>query len=266
MPNLEVECPSGLCGTVRGFKTKEANLLASRKEARANTSFDKILKACWLSTSDPGPYGDGASAEVPGIDWDKALTCDRFWTLLRIRAATFGDEYAFDIPCQDRGICRKKISWSCNLSELPFKPLPQESRDRIAEGGNSFDTELLYGEHAGTKVTFSLQTGAGEKRAAKYASGQDTRIVVASLASRIVAVEGVAKGGLVRFLDDLEMADIMNLVDTFDEYDGGTETTIEIECPHCGLLQEIDLPLGRDFFLPRKQRRHISKTTALDGL
>lgn len=261
MANVDVVCPSGFAGMVRGWKTKEANILGSRKSARSYTTFDKIISACWLETTDPGPY----KFQNGVVDWGKVLLCDRFWVLLRQRAATYGDGYEFDTQCQDRGLCGKKIEWECNLSELPFKELPEESRAKIAAGDNSFECELMHGEMAGRKVMFHLQTGHHEVRGAKMLEGQDTRIVVAALASRIDSIESVQKGDLIRTLDDLEMGDLMNLMNQFDEADGGVETTIEIECPHCGLLQDVELPLGRAFFLPRFKRRRRA-TSPLDSL
>ncbi len=67
-----------------------------------------------------------------------------------------------------------------------------------------------------------------------------------------------------RFLDDLEMADLMSMMDAFDEVDGGVETTIEIQCESCDLIQDVELPLGRDFFLPRSKKRR--KASQLDRL
>lgn len=260
MSELEVVCPSGLTGVVRGWKAREANILSNRREVRSGTSFDKILSACWLSTTDPGPYAGVINGTV---DWGKVLTCDRFWALLCIRAATFGDNYEFDVNCQDRGMCGKRIKWELNLMELPYKSLPEESRKKIAEGDNNFPYTLQWGEHAGRNLSFRLMTGDSERRGAKLLEGQTARLVVASLASRVVSVDQVERGGLVRFLDDLEMADLMMLVDAFDAVDGGVDTTIDIECPHCGLGQDVELPLGPGFFLPRSMKASRSRMDAL---
>ncbi len=260
MPELEVVCPSGLSGSVRGWKAKEANLLANRKGNRTGAGFDKMLANCWLTTTDAGPYKDASNGT---LDWSKVLTCDRFWSLLRIRAATFGSDYEFDITCADRRNCGEKIPWECDLSALPFKELPEESRVKIAAGDNRFEYTLQWGEHAGTAAYFRLQTGLGEKKAANLIRGQDTRMVVASLASRIIEVDGIEKGKLIRFLDEMEMADLTAMMDNFDEADGGVETTIEIECNHCGLLQDIELPLAREFWLPRSKKRAASQLDRL---
>ena len=82
--------------------------------------------------------------------------------------------------------------------------------------------------------------------------------------SRIVEIDGVEKGKLTAFIDDLEMADISAMMDAFDESDGGIESTIEVECSACGELQLVELPLEREFWLPRAKKR--AAQTMLDRL
>ena len=91
-----ITCPSGLAGTIRGLKGKEGTLLADRAAAKSGATFEKILAACWLSTDDPGPY---QVEEGKPLGWSKVLVADRFYTLLQIRALTFGDGYAFSVQC-----------------------------------------------------------------------------------------------------------------------------------------------------------------------
>lgn len=56
------------------------------------------------------------------------------------------------------------------------------------------------------------------------------------------------------FLEDLSMRDADFLVDEFDRVDCGVDTAIEVECPECFTLQEVELPFDRGFFLPGKAR------------
>ena len=68
---VEITCPSGLQGVIRGFKAKEANHLANKSALRSGQAFNKLLQGCWLETTNPGPY------ELEGeIDWNKALATD----------------------------------------------------------------------------------------------------------------------------------------------------------------------------------------------
>lgn len=244
--STHIVCPSGLAGEIRGLKGKEGKLLADRAAARAGSTFEKILAGCWLSTTDPGLY------EVPeggALDWSKVLVADRFYSLLQIRALTFGDEYAFAVQCQSAG-CRERFEWSLNLKDLPVAPLSDAAKAAF-EAGNRFETKL---PHDGRKVWFRLMTGADEVRAAgALRSGRDGMLLTA-LALRIVEIEGVPDGERRKFLDEMEMADAAALLDSFDEADGGVETAIEVECPSCLGVQEVQLPFERGFFLPTKRR------------
>ncbi len=249
--STHIVCPSGLAGEIRGLKGKEGKLLADRAAARAGATFEKILAGCWLATTDPGLYtlDDGGA-----LDWSKVLVADRFYALLRIRALTFGDEYAFSVQCQSAG-CRERFEWTLDLKDLPVTPLSDAAKAAF-KAGNRFETKLGDGR----KVWFRLMTGADEVRAAGALKHGRDGMLLTALALRIVEIEGVADSDKRKFLDDMELADAAALLDRFDEADGGVETSIEVECPSCMGVQEVQLPFERGFFLPRGKAQ--GRTTA----
>jgi hypothetical protein len=98
-------------------------------------------------------------------------------------------------------------------------------------------------------------TGADEARAAAaLKNGRDGALLTA-LALRIVEIESVADKDKRAFLDEMEMADAAALLDKFEEVDGGVETTLEVECPSCFGVMEVELPFERGFFLPRAKEK-----------
>jgi hypothetical protein len=105
-----ITCPSGLTGRIRGMKAREERILADRKLARSGAQLEQILAACWEETLAPGPYDFG---DQP-IDWSKVLQGDRFFTLLQVRVLSYGPEYAFSVPCENRS-CRARIEWEVDL-------------------------------------------------------------------------------------------------------------------------------------------------------
>lgn len=235
-------CPSGLAGEIRGLKGKEGKLLSDRHAARAGAIFEKILAGCWVTTTDPGIYDlpDGGA-----VDWSKVLVADRFYALLQIRARTFGDEYAFSVQCPSPA-CRERFEWTLNLQELPVVPLSDAAKAAF-KAGNRFETTL---PRDGRKVWFRLMTGADEVRAASaFKAGHDGMLLTA-LGLRILEIENVPEHEKRKFLDDMEMADAAALLDQFDQADGGVETGIEVECPACLGVQDVQLPFERGFFLP----------------
>lgn len=247
MPEKSITCPSGLTGRIRGLKGKELDLLGDKKAIRKGDLFDNLLRACWLETEDPGPYDFGSGSP----NWSRVLVADRFYVLLQIRQTTYPDEpYSFRTTCADDN-CAEPFIWDIDLDDLPVKMLPEESLEKLR------NNDPFIAEVAGYKIQFRLTTGADEKKGAKFLKGLQQRIVDV-LNLRIVAVEGVEGKDKRKWLDDLELRDHRDMLDAFDEHDGGIETEIEVECPSCGHIFPIDLPFGREFFLPRRRRKGSS--------
>jgi hypothetical protein len=240
-----IHCPSGLSGSIRGLKVREERFLADRKLAKAGTIVDELLRACWLETSDAGPYefADGK------VTWDKVLQGDRFYTLVELRTLTYGPDYAFAVTCRESG-CRARIDWEINLRDLPVRALTDDSRASFV-GGNRFETRL---PGAGSRVWFRLFTGADERRLPALRKQAGERMLSAMLSFRVVEIEGVDERERRRFLEELSMRDADFLVDEFDRVDCGVETSIEIECPECFARQDVQLPFDQTFFMPAKGR------------
>jgi len=242
-----IVCPSGLTGEIRGLKGKEGKLLADRTAARAGSTFEKLLSGCWLATADPGIY---ALAEGAALDWSKVLVADRFFALLQIRSLTFGDDYAFSVQCKN-GACRERFEWELSLKDLPVRVLSDEAKSAFTTG-NRFETTL---PRDGRRVWFKLMTGADEARAATVLKNGRDGMLLTALALRIVEIEGVADKDRRTFLEEIEMADATSLLDTFEAVDGGVETSIDVECPSCFGVQDVELPFERGFFLPRAKEK-----------
>ena len=253
-----ITCPSGLSGRIRAMLVREERVLADRKLARSGGQVDALLSACWEETVDPGPYDFGEQS----IDWGKVLQGDRFYALLEVRALTYGPEYAFAIGC-DQEACRARFEWELDLRELPVRPLSEANRAAFVDG-NRFETTL---SDAGTRLWFRLLTGADERKLPQLRRSMGDRILSAMLAWRVVEIEGVAETDKRRFLEELTMRDADFLVDAFDQVDCGVDTTIEVECPECFAVQEVELPFDRSFLLPGRGRttRRRAPTSSCPG-
>ncbi len=246
---MTITCPSGLTGEIRGLKGKEGKLLADRNAARLGSTFEKLLAGCWMQTVDAGIYETASAA----LDWSRVLVADRFYALLQIRSLTFGDEYAFSMQCRHAS-CREKFEWELNLSQLPVRTLSEEAKVSF-KNGNRFEAKL---PNDGRRVWFKLMTGADEAKASQALKNSRDGALLTALSLRIVEIENVAEKDRRAFLDDMEMADAAALLDTFDSVDGGVETTLDVECPHCLGLQEVELPFEKGFFLPRAKEKPTS--------
>ncbi len=238
-----IACPSGLLGRVRGMKVREERVLADRSLAKSGGQLEELLRACWTETVDAGPYVFG---DKP-VDWGAVLQGDRFFALLMIRALTYGPQYAFGISCRN---CRARIEWEVDLTKLPVRPLSPESRAAFI-AGNRFETTL---PDAGKRVSFKLLTGDDERKLPALQRAAPDRLLSAVLAYRVLDIDGVDPKDKRAFLEDLTLRDADFLVDEFDRVDCGVDTTIEVECPECREVQDVELPFDSAFFLPGKER------------
>jgi hypothetical protein len=233
-----VTCPSGLAGRVRGLKVKEEQILTDRQLAKSGGQIDALLSACWEETTDPGPYGfDGKP------DWGKVLIADRFVALVQIRIATYGPSYAFDLPCER---CGERIEWELELDQLPVRELSVEARSSFL-AGNRFEARL---PDAGRGVWFRLLVGNDERKLPQLRQTNREKVLSASLAHRVVEIEGVPQKESRAFLEDLTLGDVKALLAEVERVDGGIETTIDIQCQSCQAVQAVDLPFQSTFLLP----------------
>lgn len=227
---IEIVCPSGLAGKLRGLKAREADMLADKQAAAKGTNIEEVLRNCWLETTDPGVYPSA------NLNWGRVLYCDRYFALFQVSKATFGDSYPFDVQCANPR-CGEPVQWEVQLSQLPLKPLPEKSRAAIKAGTNRFETSI-----GGKKVFFCLLDGQGEKEMAELLRANPKRQIVTAAAGRIIEIEGTHLNDRFSFVEDLELADLQTLLERFDEADGGLETKIQVTCK-CNWRSVVDLPL-----------------------
>lgn len=252
---IDVTLPSGARGRVRGLKGRELNLFANKGAARRGKTSQQILANVWVETFDGGPlYEDGK------IDWDKAPQCDRFTALFHARIASYGAKYEFKHKCGNED-CERKYWWVEDLIKRPIKPLPEASIATF-KAGNRFTTSVEGPDGKPREVIFQLLTHKLEDKINQAQNMSPTEKATASLAQRIVSIEGVeaGKGPIKRFLEDMDASAIFYMLDLFDEVDGGIETKIEVECPHCGELEDLELPLGDEFWNPQRRKRSTEST------
>lgn len=254
--SIEVVCPSGLAGRIRGMIGKDYRSI-NKALARTGEGMTRILNACWVETTDPGIYRTNAAGN---IDWNDAIVGDRLFALIAIRRAMYpGEPYPFDATCRERA-CRERIHWQLDLAELEVKPLPETSRELLRAGKNEFSVDV-----GGTTVTFAILTGREQgaahklvqkafRDAEKDSKPSDIILTLAARTKRVAALDDDADYlDKVAWLEDLPSAEHRKLIRSFDRVDGGVNTTIEIECqqPTCASVQEVELPFDASFLFPK---------------
>ncbi len=246
-----ITCPSGLSGEIRKYKVREENMLADAKKARSGNVLTDVLSSIWTKTVDPGPYElvDGK------VDWSKVLMGDHLFTTVQMRMMTKGSVYLFRPQCS---ACRHKFDWEVELGKLPVQRLSDES-SRIFTSGNRFETTL-----GDTKIWFKLLQADAQERYLVNRKEYPKEQASAALLMQILEVEGVNKAQLSGWVVNLDSDLADELRASFDEVGCGIETEIEVECPVCDNIDEIDLPFDpRRYFAPlRKKKRKETEVSA----
>lgn len=244
---------------MRKFKGREANLFTDKKAVRTGALISTILSSICVDVQDPGPYQLGSDGKPL---WDGLLTGDRLITLIDARVGTYDSELSFKCQC-DEDTCRATWTEDIDLvTDMKRKVLTPESRTTF-ENGNPFTTYVRDDNGVEHQVKFHLTTGKDELAMMNVARRHKQQQATASLGQRIDAIDGVHPNDLIRFLDDLDLDELNDLIERMDEHDCGVETSLEVECPECGNIQEVTVPLGgKEFFLPKRKRSTPSPTAS----
>lgn len=232
-----VTCPSGLSGELRGLSGKEARLLSDQKAIKSGVFLDRLFSACWIQTVNPGPYNLGADGK---LDWSAVLSGDRFFITMRIRALTFGPQFEFRVKCPD---CGERIDHSVDLTELPIKSLSDEDAAAFARG------EPIQGHLPdGTVFTFRLPVGADETKYARLGPSAVTTFI-GPMCARIHNVDGVENHR--QMFEEAELSLAFSALKEMDAHDCGVETSVQVECPSCFEVSDIEIPFGKGFLAPQ---------------
>lgn len=227
---MEITCPSGLRGVIREMTVAEVEMMSNPKTSDPQTL---LLKSCWLETTDHGPYPDDKN-----VDWGNALTADRFYTMLMIRAHSVDTMFAFSTICED---CGKKFEWEFDLADLGTKPVPEESLEK-------WSTKSPMSADFQGDVGLKLADGPSE-RAAQAMLRKKKNGLTAGALSRVVSIDGeVSHKAKHAWWKKLTMKQMRAFLQLLDETDGGVETDIEVECPHCDEENSIALPFRDSAF------------------
>jgi hypothetical protein len=238
-----IDLPSGAKVEIRGMTGREAKVMTDKDAYKNGTFLGKLLNGCTQAVVDPGPYSTAS------FGWADALVGDRFYAFMQLRIATFGKDFVFKIQCQEQS-CRERFEYQIDLEkDLPVKRLSDADRACFASG-NEFVTK----DKSGRAVHFKLPTGQDEVIAARAASFDSAFIM--SMERRITGIDGVP---IVRkYLEESPFGDLLALLDAFDEHNCGVDTDIEIQCPHCGSIQDIRVPFAQGFLVPTRSKKPSS--------
>lgn len=229
---------SGLHGKrdiqIKAMTTKEEDILTSRALIKKGTVITELLKACIIE---------------PGIDVDALIAGDRNALMIGIRCTGYGAAYKPIMKCS---ACSEDTTQHFDLSKLPIKPLEAKP---VADGVNEFEFKL---PRTGATVTFKFLTGKDEEellvtqeRKKKLVQSQVDTLVSDQIKAAILSANGKRDRYLLNLLvENMPGEDSLALREYMQKIQPGIDMGAVFECDKCGHTEEVQIPIGIEFFWP----------------
>lgn len=218
---------------IRAMTAKEEDILTSRALLKKGTAITELIRSCIMDKS---------------VNVSDLLVGDRNALMVAVRITGYGAEYPVDLECPE---CDAKTQHVFNLGELPLRRL---SIDPVAENNNLFEFVLPVSKK---NVKFKFLTGRDEddmaamaEKQKKHALGNESAVTT-GLQYAIVSVEGVTdRSKIANFVKNMPAMDSRALRAYIRENEPGIVMKQDVACEKCGHSEEVDMPLGVNFFWP----------------
>jgi hypothetical protein len=217
---------------VKAVSADEENILSSVSLIKSGKVLSTLMRACITNRL---------------IDPDAMLVGDRNAVLVAIRVSAYGPAYNAKITCAD---CGEQTDVEFNLGRVGLKNL--ETQPLGGPGSNSFSFLLpLSKKNVKFKMLNAAEVAALDKDVEnlKKKTGQEASVTM-RLQAQITEMDGVAQDKLPRAIKAMPARDSRALRLYMDEIAPGVDMVQEYECSACGKQEEVDIPMGTEFFWP----------------
>lgn len=225
---------------VRALTAKDENILSSPALLKKGQALGQTLKACITNKL---------------VDPENMIVGDRNAILIAMRNCSYGSEYPVEVECP---VCEKKFEHVFDMSKLPLVNL---EIDPIFPGSNAFRYILPKSKR---EVIFKLTTGRDitelNKTLAQLRKNniELDNTITFELHNQLISIDGEEdRTKLMRLIEGMSAFDSMKLREYINDVTPGVDMYQTMTCPDasCGAEQEVEVPLGTDFFWPGRKRR-----------
>ena len=220
---------------VRAMTTREEDILTSKALIKKGTVITELIKSC-LTNRD--------------IDVREMIAGDRNALMVAVRIMGYGPEYSADIECSSCNKMNKDYSFV--LDRLELRRLEIEP---VQPGLNLFQFSLPLSKKL---VQFKFLTGKDEEEIVltqermKKLGNENDRLVSSRLKYAVVSVDGKTDRSLINsFLERLLARDSLELRKYMEKNEPGINMKQEFACNHCDNVEEVQIPIGTNFFWPQ---------------
>ena len=227
---------------VKELTGREEDLLASKGDPL--TRLNQVIINCMVSM---GTINDGPSLST-GV-W-KLSASDRMAALIAIRRISIGDNYRFQVKCDDDG-CNNKFDAKINLATLPIDHMDNPDVRKFEDTLKS-----------GRIVRWHVMDAKDEK----WLTDQSKKLkgvanVTLTMMARIDSIDDYACGRnaaramktTIKTLQMLKLSERNEIKSLFKKKEGDIDTEIESACTMCGNDMRFDMEISPSFFFPEEE-------------
>lgn len=220
---------------IRAMTAREEDILTNRALLKKGTVITELIRSCLIDRS---------------IDPTTLIAGDRNALMVAIRVTGYGQEYDAEIVCGNDE-CEVKAPRQFNLGALEIQRL---SIEPVQPGQNLFEFKLPVSKKT---VKFRFLTGRDEEESAlmqerqKKAGLNNTNAVTTNLMHTLVSVDGVEdRTKIAKFVSMMPARDSLELRNYIKNNEPGIKMKQEVECPKCGHVEEVVIPINTQFLWP----------------
>jgi hypothetical protein len=234
---------------VEPWSTKEEQLLIS-----PNINFNETLSRLISRLTD---------CPIPP---EKLLIIDRYMAFIFMRCLSYGADYSFDFRCED---CEDRVAHHMNL-EKDLNVVYVDNEDFLESLGLASVDELrepfdLTLPIQGITLGWRLLRGSDERSVDKYIrrmakgmgkqakGGRGDYIYRAALRIETVDGEEVDIRQAIETVESLKGKDSLAFRQAIEAMSFGIDPEIDVNCENCGYLNEVLMPMDKQFFRPKRR-------------
>lgn len=214
---------------VREMTGEEEEILAARN-APPLKKFNKVIARCVAGIGDiHGPALEGVVPEL--------LQGDRMYLMFAIRRVSLGDDMPFEVKCSNEE-CGQINRVTVSLAELTIRKMPDPTK-RV------YETTLPKSK----KIVRMFPLNSRGEEAISKASTAKKDIISTAIWARIDSFDG--KPCTIEDIKKLALADRNHLKDFWQDFEGGVDTEVDVQCDSCEQEFKTEVQVGSEgFFNP----------------
>ena len=221
---------------IKFMTAKEEDILTSATLIKKGVAIDRFLKSIIVDDN---------------INPDTLLVADKNAILVAARISGYGPDYEAELQCP-KCTTTNVLNFNLGASKGIAGFVPSDSGIEQLENGN-FKLKLPY---CGFNVEVGLLTALDEKRLTQLVMSQveaeeDTNLVSAQYKKMIKSIEGHAEEEVINaFVENMPTIDSRQLKMIYKNINPSFEIKDKFVCASCKHKEEVDVPIGTNFFWP----------------